>query len=164
MVVYQGKSDFIAVCFDKADRDAAEMLIAKLGERRFRVWSNERGCNLTKKDDLTRFAECRTALILISKDMLESDSCAMLLRAAAQLDKALVLLFIDGTNLVGRDDLTALLSRSAYMIDFASADPSMDICLEDVLALECVCDCMMAEDEKPDLKKTGIWDILNREI
>ena len=36
--------------------------------------------------------------------------------------------------------------------------------MEELLSLECIQDCMMAEGEEPDLKKTGLWDILNREI
>lgn len=162
MEVYQGKSDFIAVCFAKEDRSTAEALIAKLQEECLRVWSSERGCNVKKKDDAARFAECRTALILISKDWLESETCAMQLRAAAEQDKAYVLLFLGGTNLMGKEDLRMLLSRSARMIDYAPDDASA--CTEELLGLECITDCRMAEGEAPDLKKTGLWDILNREI
>ena len=162
MEVYQGKSDFIALCFAKEDRSTAEALIAKLLEKRLRVWSSERGCNVKKKDDAARFGECRTALLLISKDWLESESCAMQLRAAAEQEKALVLLFMGGANFVGKDDLNALVSRSARMIDYAPEDDAE--CMEELLELECIRDCMMAENEEPDLKKTGLWDILNREI
>ena len=73
-----------------------------------------------------------------------------------------MLLFLDGANLVGTDDLNALISRSARMIDYNPADDAE--CMEELFALECIQDCMMAEGEEPDLKKTGLWDILNREI
>ena len=162
MEVYQGKSDFIAVCFAKDDRSTAESLIEKLLEKRLRVWSSERGCNVKKKDDAARFAECRTALLLISKDWLESETCAMQLRAAAEQEKALVLLFLNGANLVGKDNLNAMISRSARMIDYAPDDDAA--WMEELLELECIRDCMMTDDEEPDLKKTGLWDILNREI
>ena len=122
MEVYQGKLDYIALCFAKEDRSTAEALIAKLLEKRLRVWSSERGCNVKKKDDAARFGECRTALLLISKDWLESESCAMQLRAAAEQEKALVLLFMGGANFVGKADLNALISRSARMIDYDPAD------------------------------------------
>ena len=36
MEVYQGKSDFIALCFAKEDRSTAETLIAKLLEKRLK--------------------------------------------------------------------------------------------------------------------------------
>ncbi len=162
MEVYQGKLDFIAVCFAKDDRSTAEALIEKLYAKRLRVWSSERGCNVKKKDDAARFAQCRTALILISKDWLESETCAAQLRAAAEQEKAIVLLFLGGADLVGRDDLNALLSRSVSMIDYAP-DNDAD-CMAELLGLECIQDCAMPEGEEPDLKKTGIWDILNREI
>ena len=67
-----------------------------------------------------------------------------------------------GADLVGRDDLNALLNRSARMIDYAP-DNDAD-CMAELLGLECIQDCAMPEGEEPDLKKTGIWDILNREI
>ncbi len=162
MEVYQGKSDFIAVCFAKDDRSTAEALITKLNGKRLRVWSSERGCNVKKKDDAARFSECRTALILISRQWLESENSAAQLRAAAEQEKALVLLFSDGSNLVGKDDLNALISRSARMIDYNPADDAE--CMEELFSLECIQDCMMAEGEEPDLKKNGLWDILNREI
>ena len=162
MEVYQGKSDFIAVCFAKNDRSTAESLIEKLQEKRLRVWSSERGCNVKKKDDAARFAECCTALLLISKDWLESETCAMQLRAAAEQEKALVLLFLNGANLVGKDNLNAMISRSTRMIDYVPDDDAA--WMEELLELECIRDCMMTADEEPDLKKTGLWDILNREI
>lgn len=162
MEVYQGKSDFIVVCFDKDDRNTAEELIGKLNESRLRTWSSERGCNITKKDDAARFAECRTVLILISKDMLEADNCAALLRAAAEQDKALVLLFLGGANFVGRDDLNALLSRSVRMMSYDPAN--IPDCIGQLNEFECISDCKMAENETPDLKKTGIWDFLNRDL
>ena len=162
MEVYQGKLDFIAVCFAKDDRSTAEALIEKLNSKRLRVWSSERGCNVKKKDDAARFAECRTALILISKDWLGSETCAAQLRAASEQEKAIVLLFLGGADLVGRDDLNALLSRSVCMLDYAPANDADST--EDLLGLECIRDCAMQENEEPDLKKTGIWDILNREI
>ncbi len=125
MEVYQGKLDFIAVCFAKDDRSTAETLIEKLHAKRLRVWSSERGCNVKK-------------------------------------EKAVVLLFLGGADLVGRDDLNAMVSRSVRMIDYAP-DNDAD-CMAELLGLECIQDCAMPESEEPDLKKTGIWDILNREI
>lgn len=162
MEVYQGKSDFIAVCFAKDNRSTAETLIEKMQAQRLRVWSSERGCNVKKKDDAARFAECRTAVILISKDWLKSETYAMQLRAAAEQEKALVLLFLEGANLVGKEDLRMLLSRAVRMIDYAPEEDA--VCMEELLGLECITDCRMAEDEEPDLKKSGIWDILNREL
>lgn len=162
MEVYQGKFDFIAVCFDKKDRDAAEILIDDLQNNHLRTWSSERGCDLTQAEDADRFAACRTVIILISKDMLASDDCAALIRAAVEQDKALVLLLIDHANLVGRDDLNAMLNRSVRMIDYAPE--SVDDCINELTGLDCVYDCLMLANETPDMKKTSIWDILNCEL
>ena len=162
MEVYQGKAEFLALCFAKENRSTADALIARLHEKRLRVWSSDRGCNVKKKDDAARFAESRTVLILISKEWLESESCIMQVRAAAEQDKALVLLFLEGADLMGKDDIRLLLSRSVRMIDYNPADDAE--CMEELLGLDCVRDCAMAEGEAPDLKKTGIWDFLNREL
>ncbi len=162
MEVYQGDFNFLAVCFDKKDRDAAEALIDDLHNNHLRTWSSERGCDLTQKDDAERFAACRTVLILISDDMLASNDCTALVRAAMEQDKALVLLMLNNANLVGRDELNAMLNRSVRMIDYAPEN--VDACINELIALDCVYDCLMLANEAPNLKKTGFWDILTREL
>ncbi len=163
MEVYQGTSDFVAVCYAKEDRAAAEQLVDRLNAQRIRVWTNERGCNMKKKDDLSRFAACRTACILISKAWLAKDAFALQLEAAAKLEKQTVLLFLEGADLARNEKLGALLNRSMHMLDYVPEDETAF--QEELLSLECMQDCRIADDEEPDTKQlSGLWEILNREL
>lgn len=155
MESYQGTADYIALCFAPADKDTAEQITAALQEQRLRVWVNSRGCNPAKQKDLARLAACRTAVILISKEWLNTETCAEQLKQAAALDKQTVLLFTDGADLVGRDDLNAVISRSVRMLDYSPDAPAE--CIDEMTALECILDCKLADGEEPDNRKVGIF-------
>lgn len=162
MEVYKGKSDFIALCYAQQNRDAAEQIVDRLNQDRFRVWTNDRGCNPKKKADAVRLAESRVAVILISKDWIAEEKYTNQLRGAAHIQKQLVLLFLDDTDMSKHEELNLLLNRSVRMMDFKPDAP--EDCFSELLALDCITDCKMADDEEPDTEKTGIIGFLSRDI
>ena len=155
MESYQGTADYIALCYAAADRSAAEQLTAALQEQRLRVWVNNRGCAVAKQKDLAKLAASCTVVILISREWLGFEKCADQLRKAAELDKPLVLLFTEGADLTGRDDLNAVLSRSVRMLDYDPAKPAE--CISEMMQLDIVTDCRLADGEQPDNKRVGIF-------
>ena len=162
MEVYKGTADYIALCFAQENREAAEKLAEWMNRERLRVWSSDRGCNPKKKADAARLAGCRTAVILISENWLADDRYTSQLQGAAQLNKQMVLLFLDETDLSGNEALNLLLSRSVRMTDYKPDAP--DECYEELLSLECIQDCKMKDDEQPDTEKTGLLGFLSRDI
>ena len=162
MEVYKGKSDFLALCYAQQNRDTAEQIVERLNEERFRVWTNDRGCNPKKKADAVRLAESRTVVILISKDWLSDEKYTNQLRGAAHIQKQLVLLFLDDTDLSKNEELNLLLNRSVRMLDYKDIEPSE--CFEKLFALECIQDCKMADDEEAETEKTGLMGLLSRDI
>ena len=159
MEVYKGKSDFIALCYAQQNRDAAEQIVDKLNQERFRVWTNDRGCNPKKKADAVRLAESRVAVILISKDWIADEKYTNQLRGAAHIQKQLVLLFLDDTDMSKHEELNMLLNRSVRMMDFKPDAP--EDCFSVLMTLDCITDCKMADDEEPDPEKTGIIGFLS---
>ena len=111
MEVYKGTADYIALCFAQENREAAEKLAEWMNTERLRVWSSDRGCNPKKKADAARLAGCRTAVILISKNWLADDRYTSQLRGAAQLNKQMVLLFLDETDLSTNEEETRLINK-----------------------------------------------------
>ena len=159
MESYQGKNDFIALCYDNDDRAAAERIAEALNALRVRVWSNYRGCVLRKSSDAERFAVCRTVCILISAKWIKGKNNTDQLKGAVLMDKQTVLLFLDDTDLSANEETAALLNRSMRMIDCDPENP--DECMQELLSMECVTDCIMAEDEEPDTKTTSLLDIFS---
>ena len=162
MEVYKGKSDFIALCFAQQNRDTAEKIVERLHKDRFRVWTNDRGCNPKKKTDAVRLAESRAAVILVSKDWIGDEKYTNQLRGAAHIQKQLVLIFLDDTDLSKHEELNLLLNRSVRMFDYKENEP--EACFEELLALECIQDCKMKDDEEADTEKTGLIGFLSRDI
>ena len=155
MKSYQGKREFIALCYCVKNRNAAESIAEQLGNERIRVWSTSHGCCVKKRDELERLAEARTVIILVTRDWLRDDTCKMQLRAAAELDKQLVMLFKDHTDLMQHEDLRMMLPRSVTMLDYMPE--SAWVTMQELFNLECITDCRMDLDEVPDTKKTGLF-------
>ena len=162
MEVYKGKEDFLALCYAQQNRDAAEQIVERLNEERYRVWTNDRGVNPKKKSDATRLAECRAVVILISKDWTEDEKYTNQLRGASLIQKQTVLLFLDDTDLSMHEELNLLLNRSVRMFDYKKDKPEEGF--SELLSLDCVQDCKMKDDEEPDTEKTGLIGFLSRDI
>lgn len=162
MEVYKGKSDFIALCYAQQNRSAAEAIVDRLNSERYRVWTNDRGCNPRKKTDATRLAESRVAVILVSKDWISEAKYTDQLRGAAHINKQLVLLFLDDTDMSKHEELNLLLNRSVRMFDYKEDAPEEGFA--ELLSLECIQDCKMPDGEEPDTEKTGIMGFLSRDI
>ena len=162
MEVYKGKSDFIALCYAQQNRDAAAQILERLNQARFRVWTNDRGCNPKKKADAVRLAESRVALILISKDWITEEKYTNQLRGAAHIQKQTVLVFLDDTDMSKHEELNLLLNRSVRMFDFKADAP--EECMENLMSLECIQECKMADGEEPDTENTGLIGFLSRDI
>ena len=162
MEVYKGKSDFLVLCYAQQNRDAAEQIVERLNQERFRVWTNDRGLNPKKKADATRLAESRAAVILISKDWIGDEKYTNQLRGASMIQKQIVLLFLDDTDLSKHEELNLLLNRSVRMFGFDPKAPEEGF--SQLLSLECVQDCKMKDDEEPDTEKTGLIGFLSRDI
>ena len=105
------------------------------------------------------FAVCRTVCILISAKWLKGKNNTDQLKGAVLMDKQTVLLFLDDTDLSANEETAALLNRSMRMIDCDPENP--DECMQELLSMECVTDCIMAEDEEPDTKTTSLLDIFS---
>ena len=153
MKSYQGSREYIAFCYSVKDRNAAETIAAKLNDERIRVWSTQRGCCVKRRDELERLAEARTVLILVSKNWLADETCKMQVRAATELGKQLVMLFLNGVDLMQHEDVRMMLGRDVRMIDYLPE--SAWVCWKELMELEAVTDCKMDLDEKPDTKRTG---------
>ena len=162
MEVYKGKSDFLALCYAQQNRDAAERIVERLNQERYRVWTNDRGLNPKKKADATRLAESRAAVILVSKDWISDEKYTNQLRGASLLQKQTVLLFLDDTDLCKHENVKNLLSRSVRMFNFKPDEPEEGF--SELFSLECVQDCKMKDDEEPDTEKTGLIGFLSRDI
>ena len=155
MKSYQGNDAYIALCFSTENRNAAEQIAAALNAERFRVWGCKKGCRIREPEELGRFASAYTVMILISKEWLADDDCILQLQGAAKLEKPTVLLFLDGADLTGNPAIQAVVNRSMRMIDF---DPQhTEECMAELRDLTCITDCQMAPDEKPNVKKTGLF-------
>ena len=162
MEVYKGKSEFLALCYAQQNRDAAEQIVERLNQERYRVWTNDRGLNPKKKADATRLAESRAAVILVSKDWISDEKYTNQLRGASLLQKQTVLLFLDDTDLSKHEALNLLLNRSVRMFGYNAEQP--EDCFSELFSLECVQDCKMKDDEEPDTEKTGLIGLLSRDI
>lgn len=160
MEYYQGDRDYLALCFAKENRKTAEQIAECLQKQHVRVWGSDSGCELTQDSEASRFEKSRAAVIVISKEWAADALCRLQLQAAAALDLAAVLVFIDETDLSADADLSALLSRSARMLDY---NPKAEGEFTDaVMPLLCVRDCIMQEDEQPKKKKSGIFGLFGK--
>lgn len=159
MESYQGKKDYIALCYDNDDRAAAEKIAEAFNALRIRVWSNYRGCVIRKGNDAERMAFSRTVCILISKKWLKGRHNTDQLKAAGLMEKQTVLLFLDDTDLSTDEEVSAMLNRSMRMIDCRI--DNLEDCMQELLSMECITDCIMPEDEEPDTKTTSLLDIFS---
>lgn len=157
MQYYQGDRDYLALCFSKSDRKSAEKLASCLQQQRVRIWSSSRGCALNHDEDGAYFQQSRAAVILISAAWCEEPLCRAQLQIAAKLEKDMVLVFLDQTDLSADAVLAPLLSRSVRMVDYNAA-AEQDFC-DAMLSLLCVRDCIMDADEQPE-KKSGLFGFL----
>lgn len=158
---YQGKADFIALCFSKKDRDTAERIAELLQKAGLRVWGNDRGCRVSRKADRERLAECRTALLLISKEWLADKSCSAQLAAACETERQTVMVFLDDADLTGNAALTPYLGRAVRMIDYRPQDERA--CFEELFALECITDCRKQPGEQdPEPESGGLFGLFRR--
>ena len=155
MDYYQGDLDYLALCYSVKDRKPAEQIARLLQERRIRVWSSDKGCCLKQDADAARFQKCRAAVILISADWAADTLCRIQMQAAAALELDTVLVFLDETDLSTDEQLSVLLRRSMRMTDYRAKEK--DAFLEAFMPLLCVRDCLMAENEQPEKKKSGLF-------
>lgn len=155
MVSYQGKSDYIALCYAQKDKAQAERYSALLWEKKLRVWSGERGGNVRKRADLERMAGCRAAVILVSENWLSDSACIDQLKAVTACERETVLVFLDSSDLTGNEQVGALLNRSVRMTD--GQDPEAGV--QELAQLQCITDCRMADGEKPKTKKSGLFGL-----
>ena len=159
MEAYQGKLDYIALCFSADNRSAAEEICELLAKARLRVWTSKRGCDPRKDADAERLAGCTAALILVTADWAADEKSLLQLRKAAEADRQIVMLFLDDTDLSNYEDLSLMLSRSTRMLDYRAESAAE--CLEDLLSILCIHDCRMADNEEPDTKKIGFLGLFH---
>lgn len=157
MNYYQGDLDYLALCYAVQNRKTAEQIARLLQEQRVRVWSSDMGCNLKQDADAARFQKCRAAVILISAQWAADTLCRIQLQAAAALELDTVLVFLDETDLSKDEQLSALLRRSVRMTDYSAKEKNAFV--EAFMPLLCVRDCLMAENEEPEKKKSGLFGL-----
>ena len=159
MVSYQGNADFIAMCFAMKNRSAATKIVSRLQQEQLRVWVADKGFSVQRKENLERLAVCRTALILVSKQWLADELCVGQLKAAAALERQVVLLFLDESELTGNDAVQAMLPRSARLLSYSADSEDW---LKELLELECITDCKRAAGEDPQNKRISLWTLFRR--
>lgn len=159
MESYQGSADFIAVCSAAKNRTAASRIIRQLQSEKLRVWVADKGFNAQRREDLERLSQCRTALILVSKQWLADENCVNQLRAASALERQTVLLFLDETDLNGVETVQSALNRSMRMISYQQ---DSDEWVKELKTLDCVTDCLLQDGEQPEMKKVSLRSFFRR--
>ena len=159
MVSYQGNADFIAMCFSMKNRSLASKIIKRLQSEQLRVWIAEKGFSVQRKEDLERLGQCRTALILVSRQWLADELCVGQLKAAAALERQTVLLFLDESDLTGNEPVQSLLNRSMRMISYQA---DSDEWFKELSAMDCFTNCRLQDGENPETKKVSLWSFFRR--
>ena len=159
MESYQGNADFIAVCSSAKNRSAASKIIKRLQSEKLRVWVGDKGFNVQRREDLERLSQCRTALILVSKQWLADENCVNQLKAATTLERQTVLLFLDESDLTGNETVQSMLNRSARMISYQA---DSDEWFKELKALDCITDCTLNDGEQPEMKKVSLWSLFRK--
>lgn len=106
MIPYQGKKPYVFVSCDSADFPRILPVLEQLFSRGYRIWFQS-GSGLDSEVSAVHLLNCHAVLAFLSSDYAKSDSCRRELYYAMELNKPILSVFLEDTDL--GDEIHAVL-------------------------------------------------------